>query len=179
VIDDIAGGELATRHLLELGHRRIAFIGDKPTDPFRFESSRDRTIGYERALESAGVPIRPEYVRKGTQSRHLARSIADELIRLPEPPTAVFAASDVQALGVLEAARDLGIEVPGQLSVIGFDDIEIASYVGLTTVRQQLFESGRRGAELLLQALAGEPPPSRGETLPVELVVRATSGPRH
>jgi DNA-binding LacI/PurR family transcriptional regulator len=179
VIDDIAGGELATRHLLELGHRRIAFIGDKPTDPFRFESSRDRTIGYERALESAGVPIRPEYVRKGTQSRHLARSIADELIRLPEPPTAVFAASDVQALGVLEAARDLGIEVPRQLSVIGFDDIEIASYVGLTTVRQQLFESGRRGAELLLQALAGEPPPSRGETLPVELVVRATSGPRH
>ena len=178
VIDDVAGGELATRHLLELGHRSIAFIGDKPTDPFRFESSRDRTIGYERALESAGVPIRPEYVRKGTQSRHLARSIAAELLRLPEPPTAVFAASDVQALGVLEAARDLGVDVPGQLSVIGFDDIEIASYAGLTTVRQQLFESGRRGAELLLQALAGEAAPSRVETLPVELVVRGTSGPR-
>ena len=71
----------------------------------------------------------------------------------------MFAASDVQALGVLEAARGLGIDVPEQLSVIGFDDIEIASYVGLTTVRQPLFESGRRGAELLLQALAGEPAP--------------------
>src|SRR5437016_4437754 len=82
-------------------------------------------------------------------------SVADELLRLPEPPTAVFAASDVQALGVLEAARSLGIDVPKQLSVIGFDDIETASYVGLTTVRQRLFESGRRGAELLLQALAG------------------------
>jgi DNA-binding LacI/PurR family transcriptional regulator len=179
VIDDVAGGELATRHLLELGHRSIAFIGDKPADPFRFESSRDRTIGYERALESAGVPTRPEYVRRGTQSRHLARSIADELLRLPEPPTAVFAASDVQALGVLEAARGLGIDVPGRLSVIGFDDIEIASYVGLTTIRQPLFESGHRGAELLLEALAGEPAPARVETLPVDLVVRGTSGPHH
>jgi LacI family transcriptional regulator len=175
VIDDIAGGELATRHLLELGHRRIAFIGDKPADPFRFQSSRDRTIGYERALASAGVPIRPEFVREGTQSRHLARSIADELLRLPEPPTAVFAASDVQALGVLEAARALQIDVPEQLSVIGFDDIEIASYVGLTTIRQRLFESGRRGAELLLQALAGEPAPVRVETLPLDLVVRGTT----
>ena len=89
----------------------------------------------------------------------------------------MFAASDVQALGVLEAAQGLGIDVPGQLSVIGFDDIEIASYAGLTTVRQPLFESGRRGAELLLHALAGEPAPVRVETLPVDLVVRGTSRP--
>jgi DNA-binding LacI/PurR family transcriptional regulator len=89
----------------------------------------------------------------------------------------VFAASDVQALGVLEAARGLGIEVPDQLSVIGFDDIEIASYVGLTTVRQPLFESGRRGAELLLEALAGQPPPVHVETLPLDLVVRGTTRP--
>ena len=177
VIDDIAGGELATRYLLELGHRRIAFIGDKPADPFRFQSSRDRTIGYERALASAGIPIRPEYVRGGTPSRHVARSIADELLRLPEPPTAVFAASDVQALGVLEAARALRIDVPTELSVIGFDDIEIASYAGLTTVRQPLFESGRRGAELLLQALAGEAAPARVETLPLDLVIRDTTRP--
>lgn len=177
LIDDVAGGELAARYLLELGHRRIAFIGDKPADPFRFKSSRDRTTGYERALASADVPIRPEYVREGTQSRHLARSIAEELLRLPEPPTAVFAASDVQALGVLEAARGLGIDVPGELSVIGFDDIEIASYAGLTTVRQPLFDSGRRGAELLLEALAGEPPSAHVETLPLDLVVRGTTRP--
>jgi DNA-binding LacI/PurR family transcriptional regulator len=177
VIDDVAGGELATRYLLELGHRRIAFIGDKPPDPFRFLSSRDRTIGYERALGAADVPIRPEYVRQGTQSRHLARNIAEEILRLPERPTAVFAASDVQALGVLEAARGLRIDVPEQLSVIGFDDIEIASYAGLTTVRQPLFESGRRGAELLLHALAGEPAAARVETLPLDLVVRGTTRP--
>lgn len=177
VIDDVAGGELATQYLLELGHRRIAFIGDKPVDHFRFQSSRDRTVGYERALGAVGIPIRPEYVRVGTHSRHVARSIADELLRLPERPSAIFAASDVQALGVLEAARGLRIDVPNELSVIGFDDVEIASYAGLTTVRQRLFESGRRGAELLLQALAGEPAPAHVETLPLELVVRSTTRP--
>src|SRR4029079_18927356 len=101
----------------------------------------------------------------------------EELLQLPERPTAVFAASDVKALGVLEAARGLQIGVPEQLSVIGFDDIEIASYAGLTTVRQSLFESARRGAELLLGALAGEPAPTQVETLPLDLVVRGTSGP--
>jgi DNA-binding LacI/PurR family transcriptional regulator len=176
-VDDVEGGDLATRYLLELGHRRIAFMGDKPSDQFRFDSSRDRTIGYERALARAGLAVRPEYVPEGTQSRHVARSIAEELLQLPEPPTAVFAASDTQALGVLEAARALGVGVPDELSVIGFDDIEIASYVGLTTIRQPLFESGRRGAELLLRALAGEPGSARVETLPLELIVRGTTRP--
>jgi len=176
VVDDVAGGELATRYLLELGHRRIAFIGDKPPDEFRFDSSRDRTVGYERALAAAGVPVRPDYVREGTQSRHVARSIAEELLRLPEPPSAIFAASDTQALGVLEAARGMQVDVPAELSVVGFDDVPLASYVGLTTIRQPLFESGRRGAELLLQALAGEPPAARVETLPLDLVVRGTTG---
>lgn len=173
--DDVEGGELATRHLLELGHRRIAFIGDKPPDRFRFHSSRDRTEGYVQALEHVGLAVRPEYVREGTQSTQLARSIAEELLRLPDPPTAIFAASDTQALGVLEAARALGVRVPDELSVVGFDDVEVASYVGLTTVRQPLFESGRRGAELLLETLAGESRDARSETLPLELVVRSTT----
>ena len=176
VIDDLVGGELATRHLLELGHRRIAFIGDTPPE-FRFSSSRDRALGYERTLERAGIELRQEYIRVGTQLLHVARSIALELLQLPEPPTAIFAASDTQALGVLEAARSLGIDVPGQLSVIGFDDIETASYVGLTTVRQPLFESGRRGAELLLRALSNYPLPAQSEQLPLELVVRRTTAP--
>jgi DNA-binding LacI/PurR family transcriptional regulator len=178
VVDDVFGGELATRHLLDLGHRRIAFIGDKPPDQFRFHSSRDRTEGYERALAAAGVELRAEYLRAGTHDRHVARSIAEELLRLPERPTAIFAASDTQALGVLEAARGLGIEVPSELSVVGFDDIEAASYAGLTTVRQPLFESGRRGCELLLQALAGEALPVLTETMPLELIARGTTAPR-
>lgn len=175
IVDDVAGGELATRHLVELGHRRIAFIGDTPPE-FRFDWSRDRTHGYERALERAGIALRPEYVREGTRSVHVARSVAAELLELDEPPTAIFAASDTQALGVLEAARSLGLRVPEDLSVIGFDDVEIAAYVGLTTVRQPLFESGRRGGELLLGALAGRSPHARAEQLPLELVVRGTTG---
>jgi LacI family transcriptional regulator len=177
VVDDVAGGDLATRHLIELGHRAIAFIGDKPPDRFRFHASRDRTSGYERALRRAKLAVRPDYVRAGTHSRHVARSIAEELLRLPERPTAIFAASDIQALGVLEAARGLGIRVPEELSVVGYDDIEMASYAGLTTVRQPLFESGRRGAELLLGALGGNTPSTRVETLQLDLIVRGTTRP--
>jgi DNA-binding LacI/PurR family transcriptional regulator len=177
VVDDVFGGELATRHLLDLGHRRIAMIGDKPPDRFRCHSSRDRTVGFERALAAVGLEPRPEYVRHGTQSLSVARSVAHELLTLPEPPTAIFAGSDLQALGVLEAARGVGVDVPGDLSIIGFDDVEVASYAGLTSVRQPLVESGRRGTELLLQAVAGEELAARTETLPLELVVRGTTAP--
>lgn len=178
VIDDVRGGELGTSHLIELGHTRIGFVGDKSPDPYRFASSRDRTRGYERALAHARIELRPEYVREGTQSYHVARSTAIDLLRLPQRPTAVFAASDLQALGVLEAARILGIRVPEELSVVGFDDVEIAAHVGLTTVRQPLFESGRRGTELLLQMLAGAAQQlgdHHMEQLPVEVVVRSTT----
>jgi DNA-binding LacI/PurR family transcriptional regulator len=175
-VDDVAGGEMATRHLVELGHRRIALIGDTPPE-FRFDWSRDRTHRYERALAAAGIEVRPEYVREGTRLVHVARAIALELLSLPERPTAIFAASDTQALGVLEAARALGVRVPEELSVVGFDDIEVAAYVGLTTVRQPLYESGRRGAQLLLRALGGRPVDLRTELLPLELVVRSTTGP--
>jgi DNA-binding LacI/PurR family transcriptional regulator len=175
-VDDVAGGEMATRHLIELGHRRVALIGDPPPE-FRFDWSRDRTRGYEQALSRAGIDVRPEYVREGTRLLHVARGIAAELLALAERPTAIFAASDTQAFGAIEAARALGIRVPEELSVIGFDDIEVASYVGLTTVRQPLFESGRRGAELLLRALSGRQVDVRTELLPLELVVRSTTGP--
>ena len=176
VVDDLAGGEMATRHLIELGHRRIAFIGDTPPE-FRFDWSRDRTRGYERALNRAGLTSRPEFVREGTRSHDVARSIAIELLNLEERPTAIFAASDTQALGALEGARSLGLRVPEELSVVGFDDIEVARYVGLTTVRQRLFESGRRGGELLLRALEGRALHAHSEVMPLELVVRGTTAP--
>src|SRR3954467_729352 len=177
VVDDVNGGELATTHLIGLGHRRIAFVGDKSPDPFRFSSSLDRTRGYERALDHAGIEVRPGYLCEGTKVHHVARSIAIDLLRGPHRPTAVFAASDTQALGVLEAARILGIRVPEELSVVGFDDVEVAAHVGLTTVRQPLYESGRRGAELLLEMISGGGDVADAETeeLAVELVVRATT----
>jgi LacI family transcriptional regulator len=176
VVDDVAGGEMATRHLIELGHRRIGFIGDTPPE-FRFDWSRDRTRGYQHALERAGIELRAEYVREGTRSMHVARSIADELLRLPDPPTAIFAASDTQAAGVLSAAETAGAEVPHQLSVIGFDDIEIAAPLGLSTVRQPLRESGARGAARLCHLLRGATVSPLREELPLELVPRRSTAP--
>jgi DNA-binding LacI/PurR family transcriptional regulator len=97
------------------------------------------------------------------------------MLALPDRPTAIFAASDTQAVGVLEAAREMGLAVPEALSVIGYDDIEIADIMGLTTVRQPLFESGQRGAELLLAALGDPDIEPVHEVLPTELVVRSTT----
>jgi DNA-binding LacI/PurR family transcriptional regulator len=94
-----------------------------------------------------------------------------------EPPTAVFAASDMHAFGVLQAARELGISVPEDLSVVGYDDIEAASYVQLTTVRQFLYETGKRSAERMLELLAAPAEATQFERLPTELVVRETTGP--
>jgi DNA-binding LacI/PurR family transcriptional regulator len=175
--DDLAGGALAARHLLSLGHRRIAFIGDALEDPFGFTSSRDREVGLRDELATAGINVPSEWVGHGAHGRYEARALARRILSSERPPTAIFAASDTQALGVVAAARELGLHVPEDLSVIGYDDIEAADYVGLTTVRQQLFESGRRGAEILLDEInrpSSEPSVVRLEP---ELVVRATTAP--
>lgn len=178
-IDDVAAGALATRLLIDLGHRRIGFLGDSDeyTATFNFTSSRDRHQGFREALNAAGITPQPAYERFGYHGRYEARALARELLQLPEPPTAIFAASDTQALGILEAARDLGVAVPDRLSIVGFDDIDIAEYLGLTTMHQPLFESGARGAELLLSLIAGVTPEPASEHLPVELVVRNSTAP--
>ena len=106
VIDDVAGGRLATQHLIELGHRRIGFVGDQLENPFNFVSSRDRYEGYRQALAQAGIPFRAEYHCQGVHGRAQAREMACELLASPDPPSAIFAASDTQAFGVLEAAQD-------------------------------------------------------------------------
>jgi LacI family transcriptional regulator, galactose operon repressor len=169
-IDDVEGGRLAAEHLLALGHRRIGYIGDREPHPFGFTSSARRRIGAAGAIEEAGAEL---VVRRGPHGRDEARAIAVELLRSEDAPTAIFAPSDLQAMGVLEGAADLGLDVPGDLSVVGFDDIEVARYAGLTTVAQPLEESGRRGAEMLIGALVGAP--VRAERLELQLVVRRTT----
>lgn len=178
VTDDVEGGRIATRHLLELGHRRIAFIGDDPRNAFGFTSSTRRQEGYAQVLDDAGIGTDPDLVRHGTHDRDVARELTAELLALPDPPTALFASSDVQATGALEAARRAGLSVPGDLSVVGFDDIEISGYLDLTTVHQPLFDSGVLGARLLLDALALDGPrPAEVHELPLHLVPRGTTGP--
>ena len=175
--DDVAGAALAARYLLELGHREIGFVGDAIEDPFGFTSSRDRQAGLTEALASAGVHLRPEWVGLGAHGRYEARDLARRMLSSDKRPTAIFAASDTQALGVIAAAREAGLHVPDDLSVVGYDDIEAADYVGLTTIRQHLFESGRQGAEMLLSQID-----HRSDEVPIahltpELVVRATASP--
>jgi LacI family transcriptional regulator len=178
VVDDVAGGELAAQHLLALGHRRIAYIGDAVETRFGWTSSTRRLLGLSHALAAAHLELPAELVREGPHGREAAITLATELLRLPEPPTAIFAHSDTQALGALEAAEQLGRRVPEDVSVIGFDDIESARYAGLTTVRQPLFESGRLGASMLLEGLNGvRAHPAPHVELPLEIVVRRTTAP--
>lgn len=172
-IDDEAGGRLATEHLLELGHTRIGFVGDTEQNPWGFDSSARRRAGYEAALRDAGHAPDPALIRTAPHGRDASRALARELLASRTPPTAIFAASDDQALGVLEAADAAGIAVPERLSVVGFDDIEVARYAGLTTVAQPLEPSGARGMDMLLEALAGGSP--RSERLDCILVVRGTT----
>jgi DNA-binding LacI/PurR family transcriptional regulator len=177
IVDDVEGGWKATKHLIDLGHRKIGYVSDWLEHPFNFISSRDRYTGYKKALQEAGIPIRPDYHGQGEHDRAEARRLAIEMLNLTDRPTAIFAASDTQALGVLEAARELNLQVPGQLSVIGYDDIEIAEYLGLTTIRQLLYKSGRRGVELLLDILEGKYQEPVCEVLPTDLIVRRTTAP--
>lgn len=173
--DDVAGGALAARHLLELGHRRIGFIGDAPGSPFGFTSSQDRQAGAARALAEAGVGLPGKWVGLSAHGRYEARALALRMLASADRPTAIIAASDTQALGVLAAAHEAGLNVPEDLSVVGYDDIEAAEYVGLTTVHQHLFESGRRGAELLLTEMRQRSTAAPAARLSPELVVRATT----
>jgi DNA-binding LacI/PurR family transcriptional regulator len=178
VTDDVDGGRLATRHLVELGHERIAFIGDNPKNAFGFPSSPQRERGYRAVLKAAGLPVVPELICYGPHDRHVARGLAERLLRRRRRPTAVFASSDVQALGVMEGARAVGLSVPGDVSIIGFDDIELSAYAAITTVRQPLFESGHLGARILLDALERDgSPPAEIHQMPLELVERGTTGP--
>jgi DNA-binding LacI/PurR family transcriptional regulator len=179
IIDDVAGGELATTHLVSLGHRRIGFVGDKlPTKKsasLGFRASERRLAGYHRALTAAGLPGDAELVRLGPHGPASAEALAADLLGQPDPPSAIFAASDTQAMGVLSAAERLGIAIPGQLSVVGFDDIQAAELLGLSTVRQPLEDSGAMGAERLCASMRGDEVRPLRQLLPLQIVQRRSS----
>ena len=182
IVDDLAGGRLAAGHLIGLGHRRIGFIGDmafaRPPAGLGFTSSADRLRGYRQALAEAGIGFEAGLIRCGPHDAATAADQAAQLLMAHDPPTAIFAASDTQAIGVLAAAERLGVTVPGQLSVIGFDDIESAAFLGLSTVRQPLARSGTEGAQRLCALLRGERLRVRRSGLPLELVARASTAGR-
>ena len=177
VIDDIDGGRMAIGHLLGLGHRHIGYLADIPTAGMPYTSSDARYRGFCSAIAAAGLDPAAMPVARSTIDRVDAARSAENLLRTNPDLTAVFAHSDVQALGVLDAARELGLSVPRDLSVMGFDGIEVSEWAGLTTVRQPLFDSGKRGAELLLELLAGAPVAGSIHWLDLTVLDRATTGP--
>lgn len=171
--DNASGGRLATEHLIGLGHRRIGFIGGRPD----LESSRLREEGYRSALRNAGIQFDDTLVRVGDYRQEGAEVPARELLQLPERPTAVFAANDLSAIGTMEVARDLGLSVPEDLSVVGFDNVPESALTtpSLTTVGQPMQRMGSEAVTLLISLMAGEEPATTHLRLPVELVRRGST----
>lgn len=175
VVDDIKGGWLATEHLVGLGHRRIAFIGDERHGSLGFISTRRRQLGYRRALTYYGLCYDPGLVRLGEHSAAAAAELAADLLGRSPSPTAIFAASDTQAVGVMAAAEKHGRSVPADLSVIGFDDVDSAAQLGLSTVHQPLADSGARGASRLCALIGGQKVRPLREELPLSVVARTST----
>lgn len=173
-IDDVEGGHMATTYLLKKGHRRIAFLGDTDLPEYSIHPVSLRLTGFRRALKEARIKLPETFVRLAPYSQEQTRKVAKELLNLPEPPTAIFAATDFQALGVLKAARQLGVRVPELLAVIGFDDLDMAEYADLTTISQHLDESGRLAVEILLSQIKSASRPPRHVKLPLTLIERQT-----
>jgi DNA-binding LacI/PurR family transcriptional regulator len=173
--DNLGGARQAVTHLVELGHRRIAIITGDPVAG----SSHQRVLGYREALATGGLPFDESLIVQGDFLEPRAHLATLQLMRLSEPPTAIFASSDLAAFGVMRAARELGLRVPEDLSVVGFDDIPEASYVGppLTTVLQPLREMGRAGVRRLAELVRDPVEASMRMTLATTLMVRGTTAP--
>ncbi len=176
-VDDVLGGEMATRHLIKLGHEKIAFLSDAQDHPFQTSAAAARCTGYRRALKQESIPLRDDYVMEGKIGREHARKMARGLLSMEDRPSAIFTSCDTQAIGVLDAAREMNVKVPEQLSVIGFDDVPESEFVGLTTISQPLYESGLLGGRMLIDTLEDGTSSPHGQQLPIELIPRKTTAP--
>ena len=172
--DSYGGALAAVKHLISLGHSRIAYIGGRS----ELDSSRLRENGYRDAMAKAGLEVPEAYVRESHYDPDFAEAIALDMLALPQRPTAIFAANDVTAIRVLSAATMIGLHVPDELSVVGFDDIPQASLVSpsLTTVRQPLGAMGQAAMEMLFEILAGTEQDTHLR-MPTELIVRESTAP--
>lgn len=174
-VDNIGGGEKAANYLVGKGHSRLAFVGDRGVPDYVPHTSDQRLSGFRQGLQQRGLDLPPTAIRLADHGLEEARRCTHDLLDLPEPPTAIFAASDTQAMGVLKAAKERNVRVPNQLAVMGFDDLDIADYIGLTTISQSLEESGRVAAELLRQRMADPTRAVQHVTLPLTLQKRETA----
>ncbi|MEV4359979.1 LacI family DNA-binding transcriptional regulator [Nonomuraea sp. NPDC004186] len=169
------GGLSATRHLLELGHRRIAVI----TGPDHALSSRARLDGYRAALDTERVPVDPELICRGDFQIEDGLACTHRLLRLPDPPTAIFTCNDGEALGVYRAAHELGLRIPDDLSVVGFDDLPSIRWAvpPLTTIRQPLTEMAIAATRMVVALAQGTSLPQHRVEFATELIVRGSTAP--
>lgn len=174
--DHQIGAFKAVSHLVELGHRDIAIIGGKPETRLYSPIGKERLKGYRMALAMADIPVRDQLIMSGEWTSTDARSCATALLTGSRPPTAIFATSDVQAAGVLMAARELGVRVPDDLSVVGYDNLPVAEYLSLTTMWQHQDLLARNAATLLLEELRSGVRTGERVVLQPELVVRSSTG---
>ncbi len=172
--DNMTGARQATEYLVQLGHRRIAYIANRRS----YRSNFDRLTSYRQALAAHGVPVDDDLIVEGDGTLHGGSAAARTLLSHPQPPTAVFCFNDMTAIGVLSGLQQAGIQVPEEISVIGFDDVEFAAhcYPPLTTVRQPTDLMGQRLIHMLL-ALIQNQEDVEAEVLPAELVIRESTGP--
>jgi LacI family transcriptional regulator len=172
-VDNEAGASEAVGHLVGLGHRRIGFISNAP---LTYSGTKERFAGYLLALEEHNVPRIPELVKTAAFSPEAGQAAMARLLELPEPPTALFAASDVVAIGAMSAIHRAGLSIPDDIAVVGFDDIFLAAhaYPPLTTVRVPAYGLGWTAAEVLIALMEGDEVSS--VTLETKLVVRDSCG---
>lgn len=177
-IDDEAAARMATNHLINLGHTRIATIGGGNEATSRFTVPLKRSAGFEEAMNEAGLTVPNGYAVGGDFTVAGGDAAMVSLMTLPHPPTAVFVQSDEMAAGAVVALRRMGLRCPEDVSIIGFDDHEIANVINLTTISQPVSEQGRIAARQLLRALrGGEEDLASVVTVPTQLVVRGTTSP--
>lgn len=166
--------ELA-EYLLALGHKRIGYVAGPPN----IAASLERLLGFQDAFAKHNLELAPDLIQDGDFSREGGLRAAQRLLRLDPRPTAIIAANDYEAFGVLQAAHEAGLRVPEDLSVAGFDDVYTARHMNppLTSVRQPLYEMGRRAAEMLIEWIQGFAPTDLSVSLPTSLVKRESCGP--
>lgn len=171
VINDERGGELATNYLLEKGFKKVAFIGGQKKPEFGIDPISKRMKGYKKAIEDAGINIQDEYIYEYVYNH---AQVLNELVKFGLP-IAIFAASDLQAIALIKEARLMGLRIPEDIAIIGFDNIDMAEYFGLTTVHQPLDESGRIAASLLISRLSNPSQSTQHIELPLKIIPRESA----
>ena len=171
--DSYSGAREAVQYLIDLGHERIGLVAGRAD----LRSSAARAAGYRKALTASGLRVDPELIVDGEYDERITRGVARRLLQHPARPTAIFAANDISALAVIDTAIELGLDVPADLSVIGFDDVPEASrgMTGLTTVRQQMHRIGSEAARMLVALMAGQEPRSTHVRFQTRLIARSTT----